>query len=308
MALRPVEGSRTRPMSLALVLALGLWAGPLSAGPITFNTALPVHVGEWIVRQQTIWLRATDDPGPLDRDLNVLVAPTVVVYGLNRRVALFAMEPFVSKQIEVQTPAGRVTRAATGFGDLTTLARVTAVAIDRSGETIRLAPFAGVKLPTGTDDRADGLGRLPEALQLGSGSWDPLLGTVFTWQKLRWELDASASYQRRTEAHGFRAGDEGRGEVSFQYRLVPRGALGSGVPSYLYAVVESNAVWQGRDRLAGVPDPDSGGFTWYLAPGLQWVTLRTVLEAAVQVLVVKHTNGLGLREDFTGRLSLRVSF
>ena len=74
------------------------------------------------------------------------------------------------------------------------------------------------------------------------------------------------------------------------------------------AVIESNAVWHGRDRLAGVPDPDSGGFTWYVAPGLQWVTRRTVLEAAVQVPVVKNTNGLGLREDFTGRLSLRVSF
>lgn len=293
---------------MLLVLGLGAWPGLLSAGPITFNTALPVHVGEWIVRQQTIWLRATDDPSPVGRELSVLVAPTVVVYGFNRRVALFAIEPFLAKQIEVRTPAGPATRAVTGFGDLTTLARVTAVAIDRPGETVRLAPFAGLKLPTGADDRADGLGRLPQALQLGSGSWDPLLGTVFTWQRLGWELDASASYQRRTEANGFEAGDEGAGEVSFQYRLVPRGALGSGVPSYLYAVVESNAVWRGRDRLAGTPDPDSGGFTLSVAPGLQWVTLRTVLEAAVQVPVVEHTNGLGLREDFAARLSLRVSF
>jgi hypothetical protein len=198
-------------------------------------------VGEWIVRQQTIWLKASDDPSSLDRHLDVLVAPTIVAYGLNRRVALFAIEPFLSKQVEVQTPAGRVTRAATGFGDLTALARVTAFAIDRAGETIRLAPFAGVKVPTGTNDRADGLGRLPGPLQLGSGSWDPVLGTVFTWQKLGWELDASASYQRRTEAHGFKAGDEGRAEVSFQYRLVPRGVLGSGVPSYVYAVDSTTA-------------------------------------------------------------------
>lgn len=185
---------------------------------------------------------------------------------------------------------------------------MTAVAIDRPGETIRLAPFAGLKLPTGADDRTDGLGRLPPPLQLGSGSWDPLLGTVFTWQTLRWELDASASYQRRTEANGFKAGDEARGEASFQYRVVPRSALESGVPSYLYAVLESNLVWQGRDRLAGAPDPDSGGFTWYAAPGLQWVTQRTIIEAAVQVPVVKRTSGLGLREDFAGRLSIRVSF
>lgn len=296
--------------ALLPIVALLLVGGTrsASAGPITFNTALPVHAGEWIVRQQTIWLRATDDPSPLGRELDVLVAPAVVVYGLNSRLALFAIEPFLSKQIEVTTPAGRVTRATTGFGDLTAMARLTALAVDRRGETIRLAPFAGLKLPTGRDDEADGLGRLPQPLQLGSGSWDPLLGTVFTWQTLRWELDASISYQRRTEAKGFKAGDESRGEASFQYRLVPRGALGTGVPSYVYAVVETNAVWHGRSRLAGVPDPDSGGFTWYVAPGLQWVTLRTVLEAAVQIPVIKHANGLGLREDFTGLLSLRVSF
>jgi hypothetical protein len=296
-------------LSRALLASiLAAWCAPATAGPITFNTALPVHVGEWIVRQETIWMKATDDPSPMDRNLNALVAPTVVVYGLNRRVALFAIEPFLSKQIEVSTPRGRITRGTTGFGDLTAMARVTAVAIDRSGETIRLAPFAGLKLPTGRDDEADGFGRLPQPLQLGSGSWDPLVGTVFTWQTLRWELDASVSYQRRTEANAFRAGDEGRGEASFQYRLVPAGNLGEGVPSYLLAVFESTAVWRGRDRLAGVRDHDSGGFTWYVAPGLQWVTQRTVLEAAVQIPVVKITNGLGLREDFTGQLSLRVSF
>lgn len=293
---------------LALALLFGGSPELASAGPITFNTALPVHAGEWIVRLQTVWLRATDDPSPLGRELNILAESAVVVHGFTSRVAVFAVEPLLSKQIEVATPAGRVTRATTGFGDLTALVRVTALAVDRRGETLRIAPFAGLKVPTGRHDEGDGLGRLPPSLQLGSGSWDPLLGTVFTWQKLRWEFDASTSYQRRTEAKGFKAGDESRGEASFQYRLVPSGALGSGVPSYVYAVVETNAVWRGRDRLAGVPDPDSGGFTWSVAPGLQWVTQRTVLEAAVQIPVVKHAKGFGLREDFTGLLSLRVSF
>jgi hypothetical protein len=114
-----------RGMPLALAFVLGGCPGLLSAGPITFNTALPVHAGEWIVRQQTIWLRARDDPSPLGRELNVFVAPAVVVYGPNSRLALFAIEPFLSKQIELSTPAGRVTRATTGFGDLTAMARVT---------------------------------------------------------------------------------------------------------------------------------------------------------------------------------------
>ena len=61
-------------MSRRLIIALGVglvWPGLAAGGPITFNTALPVHVGELIFRQQAISLHATDDPTALDRRLNV---------------------------------------------------------------------------------------------------------------------------------------------------------------------------------------------------------------------------------------------
>ncbi len=35
-----------------------------------------------------------------------------------------------------------------------------------------------------------------------------------------------------------------------------------------------------------------------MAPGVQWVTVRTIVEAAVQIPVAKRRNGFGLREDF----------
>lgn len=279
-----------------------------AAGPITFNTALPVHADEVIVREQLIWMRATDDPGPMDRELNVLAVPSVLVYGMHPRVTLFGVLPFLYKDIAVNTPAGRTHRSTSGFGDMTLFVRATPLAIDRPGETIRLAPFAGVKLPTGADDEADDIGRLPQPLQLGTGSWDPLGGLIFTWQTLRWELDISGGYTLRTEANDFDAGDEARGDASFQYRVVPWGSLGEGVPSYLFAVLESNVVWRDHDRIAGAEDPDSGGVRWYLAPGLQWVTSRTVVEAAVQIPVVQELNGQALREDFTARVSFRANF
>jgi hypothetical protein len=72
-------------------------------------------------------------------------------------------------------------------------------------------------------------------------------------------------------------------------------------------VLETNAVWQERDRIAGAPDPDSGGFTAYVAPGLQWVTVRAILEAAVQIPVAQRRNGSGLRQDFVGRVGIRLN-
>jgi hypothetical protein len=291
---------------LGTLLVLG--TGVAEAGPITSNTALPVHSGELIFREQLVWMRSTGDESAAGRELDVLMAPTVLVYGLDARLTVMGVLPFLYKRMEASTPGGRVARETTGFGDMMAVVRWSALQLDEPGETIRLAPLAGVKLPTGAQDEADELGRFPEPFQLGSGSWDPLGGIVFTWQRLRWELDAQVLYHLRTEANDFDAGDEARADVSFQYRLLPWGAIGAGVPSFLYAVLETTIVWTDEDRTAGAEDPSSGGFVWYVTPGVQWISKRSVLEAAVQLPAAQRMNGLGLRNDFVGVLSFRQSW
>jgi hypothetical protein len=299
------EAVRARVVPFVALLVLSSTA---AAGSITSNTALPVHDGELIFRQQAIWLRSTGDPTPLSRRLDALIAATVLFYGVDSRLMVMGVLPFMYKRIELTTPAERVARHTTGFGDLTTVVRYTALAIDKPGETFRIAPFAGLKLPTGAQNEADALGRYPQPFQLGSGSWDPLGGAVFTWQTLRWELDVSGTYQLRTEANDFRAGDEARGDASFQWRLIPSGRLGPGVPSYLFGVLETAAVWDAKDKVSGTKNPDSGGFTWYVTPGLQWISERSIIEAAVEIPVVRQTNGFGLKNDFIAVLGFRQSF
>lgn len=297
------ESLRPWPLLAALI------APPVAlAGPITLNTALPVHDGELIVRQEVMWIRSTGDPSPLNMNLNVIAAPAILYYGVNADLALLGVLPLLHKQVAVTTPMGRVTRSTNGFGDMMVAARYTLLAIDRPGETFRIAPFAGVKLPTGAQNEADALGRFPQPFQLGTGSWDPLGGAVLTWQTLRRELDVSATYQVRTEANGFRAGDEARAEASFQYRLVPWGALGPGVPSYLFGVLESAVIWDGQNRVSGVEDANSGGLTWYLTPGLQFISERSVIEGAFEIPVVQRLNGGALKNDFVAVLSFRQSF
>lgn len=277
------------------------------AGPITSDTALPVREGGLIVRSQAMLTRSTDDPSPIDRELIVWAAPSVLVYGATERLTLFGIVPYLDKSLDVTTPAGRRTRGDNGIGDLRFLARYTVWQWDRQGETLRLAPFIGLELPTGDDDETDSLGRLPQPLQLGSGSWDPTIGTVFSWQTFPWQLDTSLTYQLNTEANDFEFGDEARLDFSFQYRLWPR-ELGKGVPGFLYGVIESNLIWQDKNQLSGADDPDSGGTTWFLAPGIQYVTRRTVWEAAVQVPVIQDLNGSGLGNDFIVTAGFRVCF
>ena len=286
--------------------ALMAAAGVPARAQITTNTALPVGKGEAIIRLQTKVLRSTGDPMPTDRDLRVTAFPLVGVYGATGRLALFGVLPILDKNLEVTMPTGRVTRNTTGVGDARLFARYTLFRHNRRGLTVRLAPFAGIELPTGTDDARDDAGPLPRPFQLGSGSWDPFLGVVLTRQSFAWQIDVSASYKFNTEAGGFRFGDEARFDVAAKVRVLPR-RLGPGLPRFLYVALESNLIRQGKNELGGAADANSGGVTWYLAPGLQYATRRYILGAAVQLPVAQDLNGAALENDAILTLSVRFS-
>lgn len=277
------------------------------AGPITSSSALPVDKGGLIFRGQGKLIRASDDPSPMDRDLTIWAAPSVLVYGVNQKFAVFSIFPYLHKSLELNTPMGRLTRGDAGMGDFRFLFRYTVGQWDRPQETMRLAPFVGLEIPSGNDDTDDSLGRLPATLQLGSGSWDPIIGTVFSWQTLPWQLDTSATYKINTEANDFEFGDEARLDLSFQYRLFPR-ELGDGTPSFLYGIMETTLEWRDRNESFGKSDPDSGGTTWYIAPGIQYVTKQMVLEAAVQIPVVQNLHGNALKNDFILTTGFRIRF
>lgn len=292
--------------AVVVALAGSAAAAAAIAAPITFNTALPVTKGHGVVRVQPTYLRFASDPTLLDREMTVWAVPLVGGYGVSQRLALFGVLPILEKELEIATAGGRRTRHASGLGDALLLARYTAYQRDDPHGTLRLAPFAGVKLPTGKDNERDAQGPLPPALQLGSGSWDVPLGVVLTRQTLAWQVDASPSYQFNREAQGFQSGDEARFDLSYQRRLWPR-ELGAGVPGFLFGVLESNFVWQDHSRRAGAEDPDSGGTTWYLTPGIQYITKRFVWDAAVQVPVSQNPNGRGLESDLVATLSVRAN-
>ncbi len=287
-----------------------LWCNEAVAGPITFNTALPIAQGQGIVRGQAVVTRATGDPTGADRSFTGVGAESVLAYGATRDLALFVLLPlFLHKSLDFDLPdGGRVSRGTNGFGDVVLLGRYTLLEFNWPGKTIRVAPFAGIKMPTGSDSRSDKFGTIPHSLRPGTGSWDPLLGTIFSWQTLGWEFDSDAGYRFNTRADGFEFGDVAFGDLSFQYRVWPWRLERGGVPAFVYAVFESNFIWQGKDRIRGMVDSNSGGFTWFIDPGLQLVTERYVLEAAVRLPAVQDLNGSALGGDFQVVAGFRWNF
>lgn len=294
------------------VLGLGLATYCLAAGnawsaPLTFNTALPVREGGYVLREQFVLMRIADDPTPARREMEVGGLVSVLGYGVTRDFTLFGALPWFDKDLNLNMAGRSISRDQQGFGDVTVFGRYTAYEFNAQGQTLRIAPFLGVKAPTGAHKAGDDLGRLPMPVQPGSGSWDVLGGAVFTYQTLDFEIDSQVNYKANTDAKGFEAGDVTRLDTSLQYRLWPQ-HLGAGVPAFLYGLLEVKLAHSARDRIHDVGDPNSGGTTLFVVPGLQYVTRKWILEAGVQIPVSQKLHGTALQHDYAVNAGFRVNF
>jgi len=294
--------------SLAAVLSAVLaWTGAAWSAPQTFNSAITLAPGEFVVREQYVFDQSGDDPSAADRDRLIQGVTSVLGYAVNKDLMLFGVLPYLDKRLESTVDGARRARSARGIADLRLFGRYTVFRKNFKGGLIRVSPFAGLEFPTGDDDERDSFGRLPASVQLGSGSWDPFGGLVATYQTLEFEIDGQIAYQANTGGGPVEFGDVARADASIQYRIWPR-ELGSGLPAFVYAVLEANLIHRGRNEAGGVTDPNSGGTTVFLVPGLQYASKRWVFEAAVQLPVFQDLNGTALEKDTVVRAGFRVNF
>ncbi|WP_339673827.1 transporter [Dasania marina] len=296
--------------ALFVVLVFGGAVGAstlVNAAPITFNTALPVAKGAFINREQLIVRRFDDDTSIADRKLDANGLVSVLGYGVTPKFALFAALPYFDKTLDVTANGERVTRSSQGFGDLKMFGRYTIFQQDERSKTFRIAGFGGLKAPTGEGNQRDSLGPLPVPLQSGTGAWDSFAGVVLTVQTLGFQVDAQLSVEKKGSANDFEMGDEARADLSFQYRLLPQ-EMSSDTHSFLYGVLEANLINQDNNRISGMDDSNSGGTTLYLTPGIQYVTIKYILEAAVQLPVLQNLHGNALETDYVFTTGFRVNF
>jgi Putative MetA-pathway of phenol degradation len=308
-AIGQIERIIRRPTKAATLVFFSLVAAAAKslAAPITFNTALPVPKSEFIVREQFVVDQSGHDPSAAGRDRTAWSLISVLGYGVTGKLAVFGVLPYSDNDLTLSAGGRRLTRRASGIGDLTLFGRYTVFQRDQPGRTFRIAPFLGVKIPTSNGDKRDALGRLPASIQTSTGAWGGVGGVVATYQTLDYEFDAQVNYRLNGRAKGFEAGDVVRLDGSLQYRVWPP-ALNSAMPGFLYAVIETNLIHQDKNRFQGVDNPNSGGISFFLTPGIQYVTRRWVLETAVQLPLVQALNGTALERDYIVRAGFRFNF
>lgn len=273
---------------------------PAQAAPVTFNTALPVSQGEAIWREQFIYKKFEDAAG---QEQAAATISSVLGYGITPDLAVFGVVPYTWRSLE--TFAGD--RNTDGLGDIRIFGRYTVYKDDFKGGTFRIAPFAGVEMPTGEDQERDNQGVLPVPLQPGSGTWDVFGGLIATYASVDYNIDTQIYYQNNGEDHGIERGDVLRADASFQYRVFPN-ELSGDVPGYVYALLESNFIYEDKMQVNGADNQNSGGSKFYLTPGLQYAAKRWIGEAAVQIPVTQNLNGPNREDEYIIRTGFRINF
>jgi outer membrane putative beta-barrel porin/alpha-amylase len=221
-----------------------------------------------------------------------------------------------------------------GIGDLTVLAQWRFFNNRAAGT--EAAILFGAKAPVGRTNAISDIGEPFDAeFQPGSGAWDGLFGFAVTQRFGRWSLDGNVLYQAvGTGVQDTDLGDRFRYNAAVSFRALgwndpndPMNAHAHVMPSRKAArhshgghghghgghdhgpepakpqfaldlVLELNGEWHDKQVTAGVTDPNSGGNTIYLSPGIRASIGGFSGFASVGVPILNEVNGLQAKADF----------
>ncbi len=170
-----------------------------------------------------------------------------------------AFLPVVHREIEF---ANLATQSAQGIGELEVRARAY-VWQDRNFWPRHLfALQGGMKLPTAQTYR-DAMGKpIDHEAQIGSGTYDPLVGFVYSYfdDPFSIYLSTLAQLPMNTSNYGLKMGRNVRTSLTAQWQALESLALRLSADSRIEA----------RATYLGVKDDDSGGFMLFMTPQLLW--------------------------------------
>ena len=224
---------------------------------------------------------------------------------------------------------------SSGIGDLTLLGQYRFYN-NRASRT-ELALLLGVKAPTGVTDRYADNGELFAAeFQPGSGAWDGMFGLAATKRIGPWSFDANVLYILATEGtQNTDLGDRLLYNAAVSYRLM-RGAAptppmklgalpdpmwhgGPGKHQHgphqeapsgpaLDLILELNGEWHAKQVESGVKDPNSGGNTLYLAPGLRFSKDNWSSFVSVGIPIINDQNGIQAEPEVRVVTGVAITF
>jgi hypothetical protein len=183
-----------------------------------------------------------------------------------------------------------------------------------------LALLFGLKTPTGKTDDLTNQGELFDAeFQPGSGSWDGLAGLAWTHRAGAWSFDSNVLYTLAGDGtQNTNLGDRFQYNLAVSYRLTALRGLTAPVANGGHAhshddghehshgpsnpaldlVLELNGEWQAEQETNGISDPNSGGNTIFLSPGLRLSQDAWSGFLSFGIPIVEDLNGIQSEPDW----------
>lgn len=282
-------------MNTRAVVRLAVWAGvcggcegALLAQEATHTPAATQPAeGNWYLRQKVQYLRLGRDPSPADRDIDKIVATTLLSYGVSRDVSLTLDVP-VEFDSSKSKSTGELDRSF-GVNDIGITAKWRPLQWDLGPvDSVRVAFLAGVEVPT-----YDG--------SFSSRGFDPSVGAVATAIIGRHGLNQALRYKFTTNGQPFptRAGDGEADalfyDTSYLFRLAPE-EYAADTEASTYLTLELNGVYE-----------TNGDNEVILGPGILYEARTFALEATAGWPVVRDVNERPT-SDFVFSLGFRVLF
>ncbi len=272
----------TRSWSASTALAasvIGVLSATVTAGPINTNVALTPGEGASIFRLQYSFSEG-DAPGPV-RHISSSTVRATLVYGIREDLSFLLTIPYVNRQVDRLTSKGaRFEDAHDGVADIPILLKYRFWQRDDGpGRTARWAVLGGLNVRSGDGD-------------FTSDSYDPLVGTVFSWRRDRRRFDADLVYQFNTGAGSFRH-DEIRYDAAYSYRVWPTKYEPTDAHEFdVVAELNGRYLTDGSHELLA-------------SPGVQYITQNWILEASIQLPLVQELAAGRPEQDYRLVMGIR---
>ncbi|MBI5810927.1 MAG: transporter, partial [Deltaproteobacteria bacterium] len=228
-------------------------------------------------------------------------------YGLTEDLTIIGVAPLKKTMMKgelIVNPDGSTSRDPvsgdeSGIGDIALIGRYTFFKAHTLDTTSTAAALLGIKLPTGkTNGRVDGGAEfLDSHLQLGTGGTDYIAGLSFSRAMGKASFSTNLLGALNSEGKAgdtrHRFGNALNYDLTAKYRIQPS-TTGQGGPQ-IFIALGVNGELREREKTNGVEDPNSGGHTAYISPGVQMVFAPgLVFELSYQKAVYHNLYGAQL--------------
>ena len=285
---------------IILIIFMGLLLHPVKADPINSINGFTPAKGEAIFVTQYRSNLASNNSFRFGQ----ILVPMVVGYAPTEKLTLIGVLPWYANELRTSADFPSIPgivipdqRDGAGLGDIFLYTAYRFYTKNTASASHRFTLFTGLETPTGRNAVSDRFGRLPQGLQPGSRTWDPLIGLGYKLDKVDYKADTYINYKYNTTDDGYSAGNVFSYNLSAERRIWPWKLPEFGADKSLNFIVELNGYWTGSTEVQGTAVTGSANHVLFISPGLQYAYKNTIWDLSVMLPVIKNYSEGSIEPD-----------